>query len=128
MSLLSRGVHPELPSPRLRCSGHALQLPRGPPISWEVDRRPVHTTLDTARSAPSLPPTPMSIVTLQVGQAGCQGGAALFQQLAAEALPSGGSSSGDWSEAAERFFFLSSSGGGPPKQVQERFCTVARPA
>lgn len=70
----------------------------------------------------------MSIVTLQVGQAGCQGGAALFQQLAAEALPSGGSSGGDWSEAADRFFYLASAGGGPAKQVQASFGTAGRPA
>ena len=58
----------------------------------------------------------MSIITLQVGQAGCPGGAALFQQLAAEAaLPSSGGRGAEWSEAAERFFYLASAGGGPAK-------------
>ena len=60
----------------------------------------------------------MSIITLQVGQAGCQCGAALFQQLAAEALAGGsggGSGGGEWSEAADRFFHLASAGGGPAK-------------
>ena len=60
----------------------------------------------------------MSVITLQVGQAGCQGGAALFQQLAAAALPGGGGGSGgggEWSEAADRFFHLALAGGGPAK-------------
>ncbi|PRW58318.1 tubulin delta chain-like [Chlorella sorokiniana] len=58
----------------------------------------------------------MSIITLQIGQAGCQGGAALFQQLAAEAaLPAASSGGSEWSEAADRFFALAPAGGGPPK-------------
>ena len=45
----------------------------------------------------------MSIVTLQVGQAGCQGGAALFQLLGQEVGPDPRSC---WSEAADRFFYV----------------------
>lgn len=57
----------------------------------------------------------MSVVALQVGQAGCQGGAALFDLLAAEAglAPGAGAHGGGqpWSEAADRFFYLASAGG-----------------
>ena len=67
--------------------------------------------LDSRRigaSWPRLSHTAMSIVTLQVGQAGCQGGASLFQLLAQEAAPQ---AEGEWSEAAERWFSLTSVGG-----------------
>lgn len=59
----------------------------------------------------------MSVVSLYIGQAGCQGGTALQELLAGEAgLQSGGSTTAlsagsDWSDAADRFFYLAAAGG-----------------
>lgn len=63
---------------------------------------------------PRHPALSMSLIALQVGQAGCQGGAAFSDALAAEALGAGASSQQpdeQWSEAADRFFYLASSNG-----------------